>query len=103
LANTIVSLLRYCKTASGWRRMRVSTMRKGRGWSEEIETSHSIIEKGEYQLRWYTRSKPKFKGVGDNCLLNSNDHSATVHHAHHRTELVEQLPCSAAISTTVRQ
>jgi hypothetical protein len=37
LANTTVSLLRYCKTASGWRRMRVSTIRKGRGWVEEIK------------------------------------------------------------------
>lgn len=48
--------------------MRVSTMRKGRGWSEEIETSHAIIGKGEYHLRWYTGSKPKFKGVGDVSL-----------------------------------
>jgi len=64
LANTRVSLLRYCKTAGGWRRMRVSTIRKGRGWDEKIETSHAIIEKGEYQLRWYTGSKPNLKGIG---------------------------------------
>jgi hypothetical protein len=44
--------------------MRVSTIRKGRGWVEEIDTSDAIIEKGEYQLRWHTGSKSKFKGVG---------------------------------------
>jgi hypothetical protein len=44
--------------------MRVSTIRKGRGWVEQIETSHAIIEKGEYQIRWRTGCKSKFKGVG---------------------------------------
>jgi integrase len=60
--------------------MRVSTLRKGRGWNEEIETSHAIIEKGGYQLRWYTGSKPKFKGVGDDLsdAVVARDHQASV-------------------------
>jgi integrase len=80
LANTTVSLLRYCKTASGWRRMRVSTVRKGRGWNEEIKTSQAIIEKGEYQIRWYTGSMPKFKGVGDDLsdAIVARDHQASI-------------------------
>lgn len=80
MANTSVALLRYCKTASGWRRMRVSTIRKGRGWIEKIETSHLIIEKGEYQLRWYMGSKAKFKGVGDNLsdAIVARDNQASI-------------------------
>ena len=80
MANTTVSLLRYCKTASGWRRMRLSTIRKGRGWNEEIKGSQSIIEKGEYQLRWFTGSKPKFKGVGDDlsAAVIARDHQASI-------------------------
>ena len=80
MANTTVSLLRYCKTASGWRRMPISTIRKGRGWIEEIETSHLIVEKGEYQLRWYIGSKAKFKGVGHNLsdAIVARDNQASI-------------------------
>ena len=64
MANTKVALLRYCKIASGWRRMRIRTIRKGRGWEEQIQSSEPILQKGEYQLRWYTGSRPTHKGVG---------------------------------------
>jgi integrase len=60
--------------------MRVSTIRKGRGWDEQINTSHAIIEKGEYQLRWYTGSKARFKSVGDNLsdAIVARDQQASI-------------------------
>jgi hypothetical protein len=44
----------------------VTAIRKGRGWDERIEvpTGLKILEKGEYQLRWYEGSQDRFKGVG---------------------------------------
>ena len=60
--------------------MPISTIRKGRGWIEEIETSHLIVEKGEYQLRWYIGSKAKFKGVGHNLsdAIVARDNQASI-------------------------
>jgi len=66
MANTKVALLRYCRTDAGWRRLRLTAIRKGRGWEERIElpAGLKILEKGEYQLRWYEGSRNLFKGVG---------------------------------------
>lgn len=66
MANTKVALLRYCLTNAGWRRLRVIAIRKGRGWEERVETTKGtkLLEKGEYQLRWYQGSQARFKGVG---------------------------------------
>jgi integrase/recombinase XerD len=66
MANIKVALLRYCLTDAGWRRLRVTAIRKGRGWEERVDTPQGtkLLEKGEYQLRWYQGSQARFKGVG---------------------------------------
>lgn len=66
MANRKVALLRYCRTQSGWRRLRVNPVHKGRGWSEQLSvpSGQSILEHGEYQLRWYEGTRACFKGVG---------------------------------------
>jgi integrase len=66
MANTKVALLRYCRTETGWRRLRVTAIRKGRGWDERIllPSGAKILEKGEYQIRWYEGTRDHFKGVG---------------------------------------
>jgi integrase len=66
MANTKVSLLRYAKTKSGWRRMRVHITRKGRGWDEKLDSKgERVFELGQYQLKWYEGSKAKYKGAGN--------------------------------------
>ncbi len=66
MANLKVALLRYCRTESGWRRLRVKPIRKRRGWEEKIRipAGQEILERGEYQLRWYEGKHSRFKGVG---------------------------------------
>ena len=55
MANAKVALLRYVRTARGWRRVRVEAIRKGRGWDERLALpgGAEILERGEFQLRWY--------------------------------------------------
>ncbi|MHB1795435.1 MAG: hypothetical protein ACYCPO_10745 [Acidobacteriaceae bacterium] len=67
MANRKVALLRYCCIQSGWRRLPVNPIRKGRGWSEQIKVppGQTIIEYGAYQLRWYEGERAHFKGVGN--------------------------------------
>jgi hypothetical protein len=66
MANVKAALYRYCRTASGWRRFRTNPVRKGRGWDERIEvpSGQRILERGEYQLRWYEGDRSIFNGVG---------------------------------------
>jgi len=66
MANAKVALLRYCLTDAGWRRLRVTAVRKGRGREERVDTPKGtkLLEKGNYQLRWYQGSQARFKGVG---------------------------------------
>jgi hypothetical protein len=58
MANSKVALLRYIRTARGWRRVRVEAIRRGRGWDERIGAPEGaeILERGEFQLRWYRGS-----------------------------------------------
>jgi integrase len=66
MANSKVALLRYVRIARGWRRVRVHAIRRGRGWDERISPSEGaeILEKGEFQLRWYRGANAVYKGVG---------------------------------------
>ncbi len=66
MANSKVALLRYVRIARGWRRVRVQAIRKGRGWEERIGAPEGaqVLEKGEFQLRWYQGSSAVYKGVG---------------------------------------
>jgi len=59
MANTRVALLRYCRLESGWRRLRVVPVRKGRGWREELQVprGQKILKTGGYQVRWYEGRK----------------------------------------------
>jgi len=66
MANSKVALLRYVRIARGWRRFRVHAIRRGRGWDERISPPEGaeILEKGEFQLRWYRGADAVYKGVG---------------------------------------
>jgi integrase len=66
MGNFKVSLLRYVRTARGWRRVRVQAIRKGRSWDERLcaPGGAEILERGEFQLRWYRGSLAVYKGVG---------------------------------------
>ena len=66
MANSKVALLRYVRIARGWRRLRVHAIRRGRGWDECISPPEGaeILEKGEFQLRWYRGGAAVYKGVG---------------------------------------
>jgi len=66
MANSKVALLRYVRFARGWRRCRVQAIRKGRGWEERISAPEGaeVLEKGEFQLRWYQGSHAVYKGAG---------------------------------------
>ena len=66
MANAKVALLRYVRTARGWRRVRVEAIRKSRGWDERLALPEGaeILERGEFQLRWYLGSRAVYKGAG---------------------------------------
>ncbi len=66
MGNSKVSLLRYVRTTRGWRRVRVQAIRKGRGWDERLALPEGaeILERGEFQLRWYRGSLAVYKGAG---------------------------------------
>src|ERR1700758_2993161 len=66
MANSKVALLRYVRIARGWRRVRVEATRRGMGWDERISPPEGaeILERGEFQLRWYQGSHAVYKGVG---------------------------------------
>ena len=66
MANCKVALLRYVRIARGWRRFRVHAIRRGRGWDERISAREGaeILERGEFQLRWYRSGDAVYKGVG---------------------------------------
>lgn len=66
MANSKVALLRYVRSSRGWRRCRVQAIRRGRGWDERISAPKGaeILEKGEFQLRWYQGSHAIYKGAG---------------------------------------
>jgi len=66
MGNSKVALLRYVKIAGGWRRVRVEAVRRGRGWDERLVAPEGaeILEKGQFQLRWYQGSRAVYKGVG---------------------------------------
>lgn len=78
MANTRVALLRYIKTSAGWRRYRVHVNHRGRGWQERIDVpqGHLVLEKGDYQLRWYHRDHPLYKSVGKDLqeAVTARDH-----------------------------
>jgi len=66
MGNSKVVLLRYVKIAGGWRRVRVEAVRRGRGWDERLDAPEGaeILERGQFQLRWYKGSHAVYKGVG---------------------------------------
>jgi integrase len=66
MANSRVALVQSVKTKDGWRRYQVEVERKGRGLKQKVihPAGVRIIEIGEYQIRWYEGSKPKYKSVG---------------------------------------
>ena len=55
MANLRVMLVQLVKINRGWRRLPVEVERKGRGLQEELVHGGGvrILERGEYQLRWY--------------------------------------------------
>jgi hypothetical protein len=61
MANSKVALLRYIRIARGWRRVRVEAIRRSRGWDERIGAPEGaeILERGEFQLRWYRGSNDR--------------------------------------------
>jgi integrase len=66
MANLRVTLVQLVKTNKGWRRFPVEVERKGRGLQEKLAHGGGvrILERGEYQLRWYVGESPKYKPVG---------------------------------------
>lgn len=74
MANRKVAFLRCCCTESVWRRLRVNPVHKGQGWSEQLSvpTGQSILEHGEYQLRWYEGTRACFKVSGRICKKPSH-------------------------------
>ena len=66
MGNSKVVLLRYVKIAGAWRRVRVEAVRRGRGWDERLDAPEGaeILERGQFQLRWYQGSRAIYKGVG---------------------------------------
>jgi len=66
MANSKVALLRYVRIARGWRTVRVHAIRRGRGWDERISPPEGaeILEKGEFQPRWYRGGEALYRGVG---------------------------------------
>jgi hypothetical protein len=44
----------------------VDAIRRGRGWVERLDAPEGIeiLEKGQFQLRWYQGSRAVYKGVG---------------------------------------
>jgi hypothetical protein len=82
MANLKVALYRYCRTESGWRRLRINPVKKGRGWDERITVpaGQKILELGEYQIRWYEGKKSIFKGVGKDLqeAITSRDNQVLV-------------------------
>lgn len=82
MANVKVALYRYCRTESGWRRLRINPVKKGRGWDErmQVPAGQKVLEFGEYQLRWYDGDKSIFKGVGKDLqeAVTSRDNQVLV-------------------------
>lgn len=82
MANRKVALLRYCRIGSGWRRLRVNAIHKGRGWSEQVKVppGQKILEYGEYQLRWYEGKRACFKAIGKDLqeAITSQDNQIAV-------------------------
>ena len=82
MANRKVALLRYCRIGSGWRRLRVNAVHKGRGWSEQVRVpaGQKILEYGDYQLRWYEGKRACFKGVGKDLqnAITSQDNQIAI-------------------------
>lgn len=67
MANLRVTLVQLVKTNKGWRRFPVEVERKGRGLQQKLvhRAGIRIIERGEYQLRWWLGKIPKYKPVGN--------------------------------------
>ncbi len=67
MANLRVTLVQLVKTTKGWRRFPVEVERKGRGLQEKLVHGGGIriLERGQYQLRWYAGESPKYKPVGE--------------------------------------
>ena len=63
MANARVALLRYVKLESGWRRVAVKRNRRGEDLA--VKKGETILERGQYQLRWYEGKKAKFMAAGD--------------------------------------
>jgi hypothetical protein len=66
MGNSKVALLRYIRIARRWRRVRVDAIRRGTGWVERLDAPEGteILERGQFQLRWYQGSRAVYKGVG---------------------------------------
>jgi integrase len=81
VGNKKVTLVRYCKTEKGWRRLPVFCSRNGRvrpGYAlVNGEPAHYPV--GHYELRFYEGSKPVYKNVGEDAAEALAAHQRYVH------------------------
>jgi integrase len=67
MANKTVTLVRLCKTASGWRRLPVVMGRNGklRPGFALVNGEPTFMPEGHYEIRTYQGTKTLYKNVGD--------------------------------------
>ena len=67
--NKTVSLMRYCKTEDGWKRLPAVMGGNGRVRPGYVKVDGKIVEypQGNYQLRYYIGSKVKYTPAGDDA------------------------------------
>ena len=65
MGNFKVALLRYVKTAKGWRRIRVETVRRGRGWDERLDAPEGteILKGVDLLMGRYSLSDSQREGL----------------------------------------
>jgi integrase len=66
--NKTVTLMRYCKTETGWKRLPAVIGGNGRVRPGYVREGGKLVEypKGQYQLRFYFGSKVRYESIGDN-------------------------------------
>lgn len=69
MANKKVTLVRICKTASGWRRLPVVVGKNGklRPSFALLNGEPTLFSEGRYELRTYAGTKTVYKSVGDDA------------------------------------
>jgi integrase len=67
--NRTVSLIWYCKTDKGWKRLPAVIGRNGKVRPGFVHLEGNLVEypHGNYQLRFYAGSKVRYESIGDNA------------------------------------